>query len=117
MRGTNFGLGLEAHCYARGHVEAIAESQRSRVWRGKFYTGTYVPQVQNDIQAKTDHMLVMNYDPITGWSAPEIKPYGPLSFDPMASCFHYCPNVFEGMKACSIFVSRMLVALIAPRML
>lgn len=43
-------------------------------------------------------MLVVNYDPIEGWSAPEIKPYGPLSLDPMSSCFQYCPNVFEGMK-------------------
>ncbi|KAH9487398.1 Branched-chain-amino-acid aminotransferase, mitochondrial [Psilocybe cubensis] len=50
-------------------------------------------------QTQTDHMLVVNYDPITGWGIPEIKPYGPLSLDPMSSCFHYCPNVFEGMKA------------------
>ncbi|RDB20773.1 Branched-chain-amino-acid aminotransferase, mitochondrial [Hypsizygus marmoreus] len=50
-------------------------------------------------EIKTDHMLVINYEPTTGWSAPEIKPYGPLSLDPACSCFHYCPNVFEGMKA------------------
>ncbi|KIM47308.1 hypothetical protein M413DRAFT_440756 [Hebeloma cylindrosporum] len=50
-------------------------------------------------ETKTDHMLVINYAPGTGWSAPEIKPYGPLSLDPMSSCFQYCPNVFEGMKA------------------
>lgn len=43
-------------------------------------------------------MLVATYDPTTGWSAPEIKPYGPLSLDPACSCFQYCPNVFEGMK-------------------
>ncbi|KAG5639162.1 hypothetical protein DXG03_003838, partial [Asterophora parasitica] len=49
-------------------------------------------------EVKTDHMLVVNYEPKTGWSAPEIKPYGPLSLDPASSCFHYCPNVFEGMK-------------------
>ncbi|KDR70050.1 hypothetical protein GALMADRAFT_230375 [Galerina marginata CBS 339.88] len=50
-------------------------------------------------ETKTDHMLVVNYDPVNGWSAPEIKPYGPLSFDPMSSCFQYCTNIFEGMKA------------------
>ncbi|RDB27397.1 Branched-chain-amino-acid aminotransferase, mitochondrial [Hypsizygus marmoreus] len=50
-------------------------------------------------EIKTDHMLVMNYEPTAGWSAPEIKPYGPLSLDPACSCFQYCPNVFEGMKA------------------
>ncbi|KAF7969731.1 hypothetical protein HWV62_26080 [Athelia sp. TMB] len=46
----------------------------------------------------SDHMLVANFDPLTGWSAPEIKPYAPLTLDPTSSCFHYCPNVFEGMK-------------------
>ena len=43
---------------------------------------------------------MVNYTPSTGWSAPEIKPYGPLSIDPMSSCLQYCPNVFEGMKVC-----------------
>lgn len=49
-------------------------------------------------QTKTDHMLVVTYEPSTGWSTPEIKPYGPLSLDPASSCLQYCPNVFEGMK-------------------
>ncbi|GBE87081.1 branched-chain amino acid aminotransferase II [Sparassis latifolia] len=47
----------------------------------------------------TDHMLVASYDPVNGWSAPEIKPYGPLSLDPASSCFQYSTNIFEGMKA------------------
>ncbi|EGN94184.1 hypothetical protein SERLA73DRAFT_188784 [Serpula lacrymans var. lacrymans S7.3] len=47
----------------------------------------------------TDHMIVATFDPLTGWSIPELKPYGPLTLDPSCSCFHYCPNVFEGMKA------------------
>ncbi|EKM75218.1 hypothetical protein AGABI1DRAFT_103071 [Agaricus bisporus var. burnettii JB137-S8] len=51
-------------------------------------------------ETKTDHMLIVHYDPAkNGWSAPEIKPYGPLSIDPASSCLQYCPNVFEGMKA------------------
>lgn len=50
-------------------------------------------------KVKTDYMLVTEYEPKTGWSAPEIKPYGPLSLDPASSCLQYCPNVFEGMKA------------------
>ena len=49
-------------------------------------------------------MLVVNYDPKIGWCAPEIKPYGPLSFDPMSSCFQYCSNVFEGMKVKKIIM-------------
>lgn len=52
----------------------------------------------------TDHMLIMHYEPENGWSAPEIKPYGPLSIDPASSCLQYCPNVFEGMKVCGFFV-------------
>ena len=47
----------------------------------------------------TDHMLVMNYDPEAGWSTPIIQQYQPLQLDPASSCFQYCPNVFEGMKA------------------
>jgi branched-chain amino acid aminotransferase len=46
----------------------------------------------------TDHMLYAEYTPEAGWSAPEIKPYGPLSIEPSASCFQYSTNVFEGMK-------------------
>lgn len=46
----------------------------------------------------TDHMLYMDFSPESGWSPPEIKPYGPLNLDPACSCFHYCPNVFEGLK-------------------
>lgn len=49
--------------------------------------------------ATTDHMLVVSFEPSTGWSTPEIKPYAPLSLDPMSSCFQYCTNLFEGMKA------------------
>ncbi|KAL1658107.1 aminotransferase [Schizophyllum commune] len=44
-------------------------------------------------------MLVIEHDPVNGWKDPEIRPYGPLSLDPSSSCFHYCPCVFEGMKA------------------
>ncbi|KAF8841385.1 branched-chain amino acid aminotransferase II [Paxillus ammoniavirescens] len=47
----------------------------------------------------TDHMAVATFDPSTGWSTPEIKPYAPLTLDPASSCFQYCSNVFEGMKA------------------
>jgi branched-chain amino acid aminotransferase len=41
-------------------------------------------------------MLYVEFSPELGWSAPQIKPYGPLNLDPASSCFHYCPNVFEG---------------------
>ncbi|KAH7926378.1 branched-chain amino acid aminotransferase II [Leucogyrophana mollusca] len=47
----------------------------------------------------SDHMVFITYDPATGWSDPEIKPYAPLSLDPASSCVQFCSNVFEGMKA------------------
>ncbi|KAJ4485208.1 aminotransferase [Lentinula aciculospora] len=47
----------------------------------------------------TDHMVVAEFDPETGWSNPEIKPRGPLSLDPASSCVQYGTTVFEGMKA------------------
>jgi len=50
-------------------------------------------------ETKTDNMLISHYDPVNGWSAPEIKPYGPLSIDPASSCLQYATNIFEGMKA------------------
>lgn len=48
----------------------------------------------------TDHMLEIDYDAAkNGWQAPRIVPYGPLSLDPSAICFHYGIECFEGMKA------------------
>lgn len=47
----------------------------------------------------TDHMFIMNYKTGKGWHDPRIVPYGPISLDPSAMCFHYGQEVFEGMKA------------------
>ncbi|KAJ7599363.1 hypothetical protein C8J56DRAFT_1040247 [Mycena floridula] len=47
-------------------------------------------------QVKTDHMLIIDFSPETGWSAPEIKPYGPLELDPSSSCLlccSFCPKI------------------------
>ena len=40
----------------------------------------------------------MDFSQKRGWSAPEIRTHGPLDLDPACSCFHYFPNVFEGLK-------------------
>lgn len=46
----------------------------------------------------TDHMLVVRY--ANGkWEAPEIVPYGPISFDPSLAAIHYGQSIFEGIKA------------------
>ncbi|KAM3456566.1 hypothetical protein BB8028_0003g10540 [Beauveria bassiana] len=46
----------------------------------------------------TDHMVLANWSATKGWSAPELKPYGPLSLMPTASCLHYATECFEGLK-------------------
>ncbi|KAL2758258.1 hypothetical protein ACRALDRAFT_2025873 [Sodiomyces alcalophilus JCM 7366] len=46
----------------------------------------------------TDHMITATWKASTGWSAPELKPYGPLSLMPTASVLHYATECFEGMK-------------------
>lgn len=47
----------------------------------------------------TDHMVTATWNASTGWSAPELKPYGPISLMPTASCLHYATECFEGLKA------------------
>ena len=57
----------------------------------------------------TDHMILASYDPLNGWSAPEIKPYGPITLMPASSCFQYATNAFEGMKVsnkCHVYSPR-----------
>ncbi|KAF1960476.1 branched-chain-amino-acid aminotransferas-like protein [Byssothecium circinans] len=46
----------------------------------------------------TDHMIQAKWNTSTGWSAPTLSPYGPLTLSPMASCLHYATECFEGMK-------------------
>lgn len=47
----------------------------------------------------TDHMIVAAWNTDSGWSDPELKPYGPFSLFPSASCLHYAHECFEGLKA------------------
>ncbi|PHH91869.1 hypothetical protein CDD83_9963 [Cordyceps sp. RAO-2017] len=47
----------------------------------------------------TDHMVTAVWRASTGWEAPELKPYGPLSLMPTASVLNYATECFEGMKA------------------
>ncbi|KAJ9156117.1 Branched-chain-amino-acid aminotransferase [Pleurostoma richardsiae] len=46
----------------------------------------------------TDHMILAEWDAATGWSAPELRPYGPLTLMPTASVLHYATECFEGLK-------------------
>lgn len=47
----------------------------------------------------TDHMVVASWHVGSGWSAPELRPYGPLSLMPTTSVLHYATECFEGLKA------------------
>jgi branched-chain amino acid aminotransferase len=53
-------------------------------------------------EQKTDHMLVVEHDPVTGWGTPRIQPYQPLQLDPASHCLHYSTNLIEGMKVCPL---------------
>lgn len=46
----------------------------------------------------SDHMLEMIWSK-GAWSAPEIRPYGPIQFTPALNVLHYGQEIFEGMKA------------------
>ena len=46
----------------------------------------------------TDHMLIMDYTPDTGWQDMRIVPYGDFSMDPASVVFHYGQAIFEGLK-------------------
>jgi branched-chain amino acid aminotransferase len=69
------------------------------------YTYTINPRDVPDEATKskdticTDHMIIAHWKKSTGWSPPELKPYGPLSLHPTASCLHYAHECFEGLKA------------------
>lgn len=47
----------------------------------------------------TDHILTVEWDHVTGWGTPEIKPYAPFQMDPATSVLHYAFECFEGQKA------------------
>ncbi|SHK26835.1 branched-chain amino acid aminotransferase [Pseudonocardia thermophila] len=47
----------------------------------------------------TDHMVTIRWTAEKGWHDAELKPYGPLTFDPAAMVLHYGQEIFEGLKA------------------
>ncbi len=47
----------------------------------------------------TDHMVSIKWEAERGWYDAELRPYGPLSFDPGTVFLHYAQGIFEGLKA------------------
>lgn len=43
-------------------------------------------------------MITCTWSAETGWDAPKLGPYGPISLEPTASVLHYATECFEGMK-------------------
>ena len=43
---------------------------------------------ENHLDTFTDHMLIVPWNSGSGWGAPTIKPYGPLTLDPSSVVFH-----------------------------
>ncbi|KAK2751864.1 branched-chain amino acid aminotransferase [Colletotrichum kahawae] len=64
-----------------------------------FHLSTAQDTANVPISDCTDHMLICNWNEATGWSAPEIWPYGVLSLPPSANILQYATGCFEGIKA------------------
>lgn len=47
----------------------------------------------------SDHMYMVEYEPVRGWHDSRIVPHQPLSLDPASATLHYAQQVFEGLKA------------------
>ncbi|CCE28902.1 hypothetical protein E4U22_007176 [Claviceps purpurea] len=58
-----------------------------------------ITATSGDETVATDHMVTATWRASSGWASPELKPYGPLSLMPTASCLHYATECFEGLKA------------------
>ncbi|KAI5120861.1 hypothetical protein M0805_008234 [Coniferiporia weirii] len=92
---------VSASAYAPVQETRIAELDPSRLTVNLTTSPKPIPDPSTLVFGQTfsDHMLVASFDPSTGWSAPVIQPYQSLQLDPASSCFQYCTNLFEGMKA------------------
>ncbi|KAF8310877.1 aminotransferase [Clavulina sp. PMI_390] len=91
-------IAVQAHA---GEIGSLPDIDPSKLIIQPAATLKPVPAAETLIfgQTMTDHMLEMDFDPESGWSAPVIKPYAALTLEPCSSIFHYTPALFEGMKA------------------
>lgn len=106
--GTCQSLSLE-HMSASFHASNMASTGEEQPLRAcdLVYHRTTDPQpvpnketiLSSDQSICTDHMVIATWKHGVGWSKPELKPYGPLSLLPTASCLHYATECFEGLKA------------------
>jgi branched-chain amino acid aminotransferase len=45
------------------------------------------------------HMIIVEWNFLSGWKVPRIVPFGSLALSPAANVLHYSSTCFEGMKA------------------
>lgn len=79
---------------------ANLDASPTKVTRSKDLRPVPTPDdpASKDTKTCTDHMVTAVWRNTTGWEAPEIKPYGPLTLMPTASVLHYATECFEGLK-------------------
>ncbi|KAF7371313.1 Branched-chain-amino-acid aminotransferase [Mycena sanguinolenta] len=92
-------FGPQMNGNGNAHPIAPLDASRLKIQLAKTLKPIPAPGTYQFGDIHTDHMLIMAYHPLSGWSAPEIKPYGPIPIDPASNCLQYASNVFEGMKA------------------
>ncbi|CAI7658328.1 unnamed protein product [Penicillium crustosum] len=85
------------------HMDDVRPLDAAQLTYAYTTTPREVPDVETLASNKkticTDHMIVASWNVESGWSVPELKPYGPFSLLPSASCLHYAYECFEGLKA------------------
>ncbi|CAL3964247.1 hypothetical protein PZA11_001654 [Diplocarpon coronariae] len=94
--------GVDAAKHAAEVEPAWKELDASKLTITKTSSPKDIPEVNSqevwDMKTCTDHMLTVTWTSDGGWHAPKIRPYGPLTMSPIASCLHYATQCFEGMK-------------------
>lgn len=82
--------------------KALAELDASKLIHERTKAPRPVPTLEEanagSETVATDHMITATWNASTGWSAPRLHPYGPLSLMPTASVLHYATECFEGLK-------------------
>lgn len=87
----------------------IPESDSPEVWAQNMYGGSPFPIDETPDPSRlrmklnipdscTDHMITCSWNSTSGWEAPRLEPYGPLTLMPTASVLHYATTCFEGLK-------------------
>ncbi|KAJ7208247.1 aminotransferase [Mycena pura] len=83
------------------HPIALLDASLLKITRAGTLKPVPAPGTYAFGDVKTDHMLVIEYDPRSGWSAPEIKPYGPLELDPSSATFSLPPPTMPTRQSSS----------------